>query len=92
MTTRMLPPVTGNTTVKVNGRTYTGVVGTTQDIPDFDAGELAANQWLSLGVVGATAARPTNPPIGTVFNDTTVAAAVVWDGKNWRHHQTGAVS
>jgi hypothetical protein len=93
MVMRMLPPATGNATVKVNGgRTYVGVPGTFQDIPDFDAGELSANGWLSLGSVGATAARPAVPFVGQVFNDTTVGGNVVWDGKNWRHHQTLSIS
>jgi hypothetical protein len=92
MTTRMLPPVSGNTTVKVNGRTYSGVVGTPLDVNDWDAGSLSANGWLSLGPVGATAARPASPPIGTQFNDTTTGFAVVFDGKQWRHHQSGSVS
>jgi hypothetical protein len=91
MTTRMLPPVNGNTIIRVNGRLYSGVVGTSIDVPDWDAGVLAANQWLSLGAVGATAARPSNPPTGAVFNDTTTGVPVVFDGKSWRHSQSGAV-
>jgi hypothetical protein len=92
-TVRLAPPASGNATIKVNGRTYTCAQGATIDVPDFDANEMAGNGWLPLaGTVGATAARPVNPPVGTVFNDTTVGAAVVWNGKAWLHHQSGAVS
>jgi thiamine phosphate synthase YjbQ (UPF0047 family) len=92
MVTRVLPPVTGNTSVRANGRLYVGVVGITQDVNDWDAQILIANGFLSLGMVGTTAQRPTNPPPGTVWNDLTTGFAVVFDGKQYRHHQTGSVS
>lgn len=88
---RLAPPAAGNSTTKVNGRTYTCAQGSTIDVPDFDANILACNGWIALGfAVGATAARPINPPVGTPFNDTTTGAMVVFTGKGWVHHQTGA--
>ena len=89
---RVLPPATGALSCTVNGRTYTGVVGTPQDVPDFDAMILAANGWqiLAAGGSGATAARPVNPAKNTTFTDTTVGAELVYDGKVWRHKVTGA--
>jgi hypothetical protein len=92
VTTRMMPPVSGSTSIRVNGRLYSAAVGATVDVPDWDAAEMAANQWLSLGVVGTTAARPSNPPAGSTFNDLTTGFLVVFDGKTWRHHQTAASS
>jgi hypothetical protein len=92
MTMRLLPPATGNATHTVCGRTYVGVPGTPQDVPDFDAPVLQANGWqiLALGGSGATAARPVNPLKGTTYTDTTVGSEIVWDGKAWRHKVTGA--
>jgi len=92
-TVRLAPPASGPPTIRVNGRTHTCAQGATIDVPQFDADELAANGWIVLArAVGATAARPVNPPVGTVFSDTTVGAAVVWNGKSWLHHQLGSVA
>jgi hypothetical protein len=91
MVTRMMPPIVGNSSHRVNGRLYVGVVGQIQDVNDWDAAMLAANNWISLGQIGPSTARPANPPTGTVFNDTTTMVPVVFDGKSWRHSQTGAV-
>jgi hypothetical protein len=92
MTTRMLPPVSGNTVVKVNNRTYVGVVGVTQDVPDWDASELAANSWLSLGPVGTSAMRPTtNLVVGQSYQDATLGVPIFCDGKSWRHGHSAAV-
>lgn len=90
---RLLPPATGNATHVANGRTYVGVVGTPQDVPDFDAVILQANGWqiVEPGGSGATGARPTNPTKGTRFSDATVGGSIVFDGKNWRHTFTGAI-
>jgi hypothetical protein len=92
MTTRLLPPSTGNATHKVNNRVYVGVVGTPQDINDPDAGELSANGWLSLGPVGTTAARPTtNLVVGQSYQDRDLGVPILWDGKAWRHGHSGAI-
>jgi hypothetical protein len=59
MNVRMMPPpVVVNQTVTVNGRTYSGAPGVTLDVPDFDAGPLAANGWIRVGPSGTTAQRP----------------------------------
>jgi hypothetical protein len=91
-TVRLIPPVGLAATSKVNGRTYTCAAGATIDVLDFDAGSLTAQGWLASGLaVGVSAARPVNPPIGTVFNDTSVGAAVIYVGKGvWAHHANGS--
>lgn len=92
MNVMMHAPASGNMTHKVNGRSYTGIPGTPQLIPDFDAMQLEANGWVRAGegAAGTTAARPTSPVKGETYNDTTVGAMVKWDGKQWRHATTGA--
>jgi hypothetical protein len=86
----MHAPASGNMTHKVNGRSYTGIPGTPQAIPDFDAAQLEANGWTVAGEAGTTATRPTNPVRGQLYNDTTVGQTIRWDGKTWRHPITGA--
>lgn len=84
---RMLCPNPALTT-KVNGRTYTGVLGTPQDVPDFDAALLQANGWIPFdgGGVGTTAQRPTTGLYkGLEYSDTTLGYSVTWDGTNWRN-------
>ena len=80
-------------------RKYSCAAGATVSVPDFDAVIMMSAGWInSLGThggnVGTTAQRPVNPPLNTVFNDTTVGAAVVYGGAKtgWVHHATGAVS
>lgn len=92
---RVMPPGdTGRTSLAVNGRSYSCAAGSTIDVPDFDAAELVANGWSAVAgsTVGTTAQRPTSPAKNQVFIDTTVGAAVVWDGKAWRHHVSGAAA
>lgn len=84
------PPAGGNTSIRVNGRTYSTPVGTPIPAPDFDLPVLEANGWIAVGLTGATAARPVTPPLKTTFMDTTVGAHIVWDGKTWRNSLTGA--
>lgn len=92
-TVLMAPQASAQTTIKVFGRSYTCAIGSTVSVPDFDAAELSANGWLALcGTTGTTAQRPTSPAVGQLFNDSTLGAAVVWNGKSWIHHATGAVS
>lgn len=92
-TVRVLPPATGNATHSVCGRSYVGVVGTPQDVPDFDAPVLLANGWQLAEPhgSGATAARPANPTKNMRFVDTTLGISILWDGKNWRNPCTGAI-
>jgi len=42
-----LLPNPNHLSITVNGRTYTGVAGTPQAVPDFDANMLMANGWTS---------------------------------------------
>lgn len=89
-TMMMHPPSSGTTSTTVNGRTYKGTAGTPIPVPDFDAAMLEANGWINTGYAGTTAQRPTAPALGAKFQDTTVGAQIVWDGKTWRHATTGA--
>lgn len=90
---RMMPPSSGATSHTVNGRTYSAVVGTSLDVPDFDALVLQANGWTAAasGGVGVTAQRPVNPVKGTQFHDTTLGATITYDGKVWRNPANAAV-
>jgi hypothetical protein len=85
----------------VNGRTYTCAVGATPIlVPDFDALVLLSNGWLASTADGAgtTAQRPLAnqatstpaPNVGFSYFDTTLGTKVVWNGKNWINHATGA--
>jgi hypothetical protein len=95
----MFPPtaVTAQT-IAVNGRTYSASPGSALDVPDFDAGALAANGWIKVAPSGPTSARPTPaatraPYIagnGSQFFDTTLTALIVYDGATWRNPATGA--
>jgi len=41
------PPADGRSnSITVNGRTYTCAIGSTIDVPDFDAEVMGANGWL----------------------------------------------
>jgi hypothetical protein len=91
------PPATGAYAKSANGRPYNSVPGTPISVPDFDAQILCANGWMlassNLGVAtGPTSGRPVNPPANMRYQDTTVGFEVMWDGKTWRHTQTGASS
>jgi hypothetical protein len=99
MNFRMLPPIAVTAqTMTVNGRTYAAAPGSALDVPDFDAGALAANGWIKVAPSGPTSARPTPaatgaPYIGGVgshFYDTTLAQLIVFDGATWRNPATGA--
>jgi hypothetical protein len=94
MTTRVMPPAVGGNPITVNGRTYNCAVGSTIDVPDWDAQLLSANGWLisAAGGVGATAARPANPKRGDEFVDTALGAQVIYDGKQWRNKTSGATA
>lgn len=92
-TMRLIPPSTGATSITVNDRLYSCAVGSTIDVPDFDAHIMLANGWLASAAHGAstTVNRPSNSKKGTQFLDTTLNATVVFDGKAWRNQQTGAL-
>jgi hypothetical protein len=91
---RLTPP--DNNThepMAVNGRTYSCNVGSTVDVPEFDAKVLIANGWINTAgpnaQVGTTALRPTAPKVGERYLDTTVGAVVTWTGSGWTHSVTG---
>jgi len=96
MTKRVLPSTAAKTTTTINGRTFTAALGTTQDVLDADAAELAANGYMVVGNsqsvgVGATSARPaTGLFIGAMYGDTTLGYITVYDGASWRNPITGA--
>ena len=84
-------------TIPGTSRKYTCAVGSTIDVPDFDATVLKNAGWVSMtakdGSVGTTAQRPVGAHYGQEYLDTTVGAILVSDGKgNWLHHLTGAAS
>ena len=89
---RVMPPSSGATSHTVNGRTYSAAVGSSLDVPDFDAYVLIANGWTSAagGGVGTSSQRPLNPPKQTQFHDTTLGLTIVWDGKAWRNPANAA--
>lgn len=91
MTTQVLPPANGGT-LQCFGRTYVGVAGTPLLMPDQDAQIAGANGWTVVAKqgAGATTARPTNPQKGDQYLDTTIPAVIIFDGKLWRNHATGA--
>jgi hypothetical protein len=80
----------------VNGRSYTGTPGSTYDVPDFDAGALAANGWIDCGISCATSERPVATAVpnllypGLQVIDTTLSEVIRWDGAAWRNVLTGA--
>ena len=104
MQIRMLSPadtgplaVVRQNPVNVNGRIYTPSVGAVFDVPDFDAGQLAANGWVRIAPSGATSERPAStaltPPytagVGTLFFDQGLNALIVFDGQAWKSPATG---
>jgi hypothetical protein len=100
----VFPSANAPTTITVKGRVYTCAIGATPIlVPDFDAFVLLANGWLSStnGVnqaAGTTAQRPAAalgvpaPAVGFEYYDSTVGANVIWNGRNWINHATGATA
>ena len=98
----VFPSAGSPTTLTVNGRTYTCAIGAAPIlVPDWDAFVLRANGWLTTASDGAgtTAQRPTPAPgvasparVGFEYYDLTVGANVIWNGKNWINHATGATA
>jgi hypothetical protein len=77
----------------VNGRSYVCVPGSVVSVPDFDAGALESNGWVRTAAhgSGATTGRPTTGLFkGYEFYDSSLSINVIWDGKVWRSHVTGA--
>ncbi len=99
MTRRMLASaamVAAGVVTVAYGRSYSAVAATTVDAPDQDAVVLEANGWFCTAgarVVGAgtTANRPTTGLyVGAMYQDSTLAYPVVYDGALWRNTSTGA--
>jgi hypothetical protein len=98
-TFRMFPALTvGQQVLTANGRGYSGAPGAAIDVPDFDAGVLAANGWTRVALSGPTSARPTtnpntSPPYVAArslpYLDTTLGKIVVFDGATWRDPVNG---
>lgn len=94
---RVMPPADGlRTSIVVNGRSYSCALGSTIDVPDFDATVMMHNGWTSAGTgasaapVGATTSRPAKPNKNDHFVDATLGYVIVFDGKVWRNPVTGA--
>jgi hypothetical protein len=100
---RMLPPAivaggpaTSQTSMVVNGRTYSAAPGSVLDVPDMDGAVLAANGWVKVAASGTTAQRPTSTsapfraaPEARYF-DTSLGKLIVYDGVTWRDPATGS--
>jgi hypothetical protein len=98
MNHRMMPPTqVAYQTRTVNGRSYTGVPGSVQDIPDFDAEMLSANGWTFVALSGPTSGRPVGAlgkyaaTRGVRFYDTTISTMCEFDGVTWRDPSGSAV-
>lgn len=102
MTHRLLAPASGASVTLWSGTAaeavYAAAGGSTLDVPDNVATQLLASGFLQVGAPagsGATSARPTfvgsgNAGAGTTWLDTTLNAAVLFDGATWRNPATGA--
>lgn len=92
---QVFPSAGAPLSITVNGRKYTATPGGAPLIvPDFDANVLISNGWQRSAKHGAgtTAQRPANPDVNFEYFDSTLGANVIWNGKNWIHHGTGASS
>lgn len=97
-TIRLLPPgnaTLGQNPITVHGRTYSCALGSTLDVPDFDAAVMRANGWTDsveqAAGTGTTANRPKTGLVrGERYIDTTLAIVIQWDGATWRNPVTGA--
>jgi hypothetical protein len=87
---RLLPPVAvAYQTMSAFGRPYTAAPGAAIDVSDSDAAVLTSNAWLRVGRSSTTATRPTDPRLGELILDTTLAKMICWDGAHWRDPATG---
>jgi hypothetical protein len=87
---RLLPPISvQQQNLTVNGRNYSSTPGNAVDVADFDAQVLTANSWVRCGRSATTATRPTDPRLGEMILDTTLAKMIVWDGAHFRDPATG---
>jgi hypothetical protein len=88
---RVLPPINiAYQTMGAYGRSYTAAPGAAIDVSDSDAAVLTANNWLRVGRSSTTATRPTDPRLGELILDSTLAKMICWDGAHWRDPATGS--
>lgn len=100
MTVQVMPGGNVPTTITVYGRTYTCAVGSAILVPDQDAQVFLANGWIqAANAAGTTAQRPPSVvpggkplALGYQYFDTTLNVNVLWNGKNWVRHDTGALA
>ncbi len=85
---RMFPATTSAQIVR-GVVSYSGTQGQLQDVPQSDAGSLIG--WTAISPSGPTSQRPTNAAIGSWFIDTTINAAIVFSGYDWRNPVTSAL-
>ncbi len=104
-TVRLLPPVSAGSTASIyaganpitvpGGRVYAAAVGAAIDVPAADAVILINNGWSAFcWGSGPTSARPApgiNLVPGTMWLDTTLNIAIMWDGATWRNYAGTAV-
>src|SRR5947207_2550010 len=85
---RVLAPA-GAGVVTFNGRSF-DPASSPLDVLEQDSNTLQANGWAFLGMVGATAQRPTSALgthplfVGVRFYDTTVSKTLLWNGAVWK--------
>jgi hypothetical protein len=90
-TIRMFPAPYSPSAQIVNGvRSYSGTPGVLQDVPVADAQSLAG--WTAIAPSGPTSQRPISSSVaGAWYIDTTLNAAIVFDGSGWRNPITSAL-
>ena len=78
-------------TTTVNGRTYTCAVGSSIQVPAFDAFELSANGWGIIEDIATGASRPPHRPSWRIYFDANAATTIWWNGSGWVRPSSGAV-
>ena len=96
MTTRVSPPANKsfgpNPFIAQHGVAFSCAVGSTIDVDDHVAAQMAANGWHLHAPVATTAGRPVAGVYkGKTLIDITLAAVILFDGTQWRNVLTGAV-
>jgi hypothetical protein len=76
-------------TATVNGRTYTCAVGSSIQVPDFDAFELSANGWGVLPYVPTGGSRPSAPIAWQIWYDANPGTTIWWNGSGWVRPSNG---
>jgi hypothetical protein len=76
-------------TTTVNGRAYTCAVGSSIQVPDFDAFELSANGWGVIPYVASGASRPSPPIMWQIIYDANQGTTAWWNGAGWVRPSNG---